>query len=199
MKKIIEKITNTIRRLLGLDRNRSSNRQPDGQPSARGQANAALIIQRIRNATHPQYRDRPGRTAYAIPAERREHGMWVIASPWHGGRPIGGYYIRNRRQCYSVSSPSNPADYDDRVEQHEIAHDIEAELGIAPPWHYRLWQAFIYHWWDYPGILAVSRRHVAARHLLALPGVRPGDEVEIDFADGTHTAFLAPPPEQAHA
>ena len=154
----------------------------------RSRANAASAVAKIKGATHPNYRDDDGRSYHLVGADRRAGGMWVIASPWHNGQWIGGYYISNRRACYTCCNKDDYKDYDNRVEEHEVAHDLESRLKLVPPWHYAKWRHLFLHW---RGLDARHSVRTLPRRPPGLPGVRPGDEVEVDYADGSDYTYVA--------
>ena len=158
------------------------------RPSERAHGNAHTAIARIRGATHPHLRD-DGKRAYRYqPGERRFGSTWAIQSPWHGGAWIAGWYIRNKRECWTVTHPADDRIYDDDTEIHEVAHDIEANLGLVPPWHNEAWRRLFRNWYNIPSITVAAD---LSRDVLQLPGVEPGDQVEIDFVGGLHLALTA--------
>lgn len=191
---MLKKLTAIIQRIIDAIRRKRKSHEPwgDGIDPARAGGNAASAIAKIKRATHPQFRDRAGRSQHLVPGTHREGGQWGIASPWHGGLLIGGYYIVEKRGCYTVCNPANPADYLDSTQAHETAHDLESQLGIAPPWHYHAWRHLFRNWINVTAqpILNATRVNLQDA-ILQLPGVEPGDHVEIDLIGGLHLTAKA--------
>lgn len=112
-----------------------------------GNANSA--IHKVKTNTHPKYKDDNGR-AYAVEAGtmRVIGGGWAKQSPEHNNAWIMGLYDPSKRRCMVFCNPNDPNDYSDAVQEHEVAHDIEKRLKIAPPWHTPLWSNLFYNWWS---------------------------------------------------
>jgi hypothetical protein len=146
----------------------------------RERRNIDTTIDIIRKATHPQLTHGFIQTR-RIPADGRVRGMWCIRSPWHNGAWIGGYYIPHKKLAVTVANPDDLNDYDDRVEQHEIAHWAEDTLGLVPPWHYAPWRRLFLHWVNVPA-MAVNGGFVEVCDCDGqLPFTGKGDIVEVDL------------------
>ncbi len=158
-----------------------------GVDPARAGANAGRAIERVRKATHPALKDRTGRSQHVIAGERKIGDLWCLWSAASGGW-IGGYYIPEKRACYTIANPANLNDYSDAIMEHESAHDVEyVLLRIAPPWHYAAWKKLFRNWYNVPAARVISTDAPPPPEKSVfdlLPGVEPGDHVEIDFVDG---------------
>ena len=172
----MKKLWDRIRIALGLKR------RPLRQ-SDRERNNIEHTENLIRNATHPGLVSFGRGRLQRIPAERRVHGMWCIRSPWHNGAWIGGYYNASKDIPVTCANPDDLNDYDDRVEQHEIAHRIEHKLRIAPPWHTPAWRRLFIHWHNTAATPSGGEHELCdAEHLL--PYCEEGDVVEVDVVMG---------------
>ena len=160
-----------IQRLIDWIRGKKRRRElvGPGLDAARAARNEAIAVDRIRKSTHPQYGGHFGRLEqHTTPGTSRTGGWWVI----QGG--IGGYYDQTRERAYTVANPADPNDYVDEVMIHEAGHHKEHLMGLIPPWHYPPWVKLFVNWRNYP--MAVADLESAQ-----LPGVEPGDVVEIDY------------------
>lgn len=162
-----------VQRIIDLIRGKKKRSSPwgEGVDPARAGANAARAIELIRGKTHPTFADQRGRSQMRTPGTGRVGGVWVIDGN------VGGYYVVMKRTCYTVCNPANPSDYADWVEQHETAHDLEAQLGLPPPWHYAPWAGLFRYWYNVP----LAMVGTGGVHVISLPGVDPGDIVEVDL------------------
>ena len=149
--------------------------------SPRDNGNINHATQLIRNATHPTVGNLGAGKLQRIPAERRVHGMWCIRSPWHNGAWIGGYYNISKDIPVTCANPDDINDYDDRVEQHEIAHRIEYKLRISPPWHTPAWRRLFLHWYSLPALSVMAGEEEVCDKQHSLPYCDCGDVVEVDF------------------
>ena len=112
-----------------------------------GNANSAIA--KIRTSTHPKYKDDNGRRYVLEPGTTRVRGGgWAKQSPEHNNAWIMGMYRYSKRECMVLCNPNDPSDYSDSVQEHEVAHDIEKRLKIAPPWHTPSWRHLFYNWWS---------------------------------------------------
>jgi hypothetical protein len=159
--------------LLGL-------RRKPSKLSPREEGNRNHVMQVVRAATHPELR-REHIKVKRIPAEGRVRGMWCIRSPWHNGAWIGGYYMSRDRLAVTVANPDDLNDYDDRVEQHEIAHWAEDSLGLVPPWHYGPWRHLFLHWESIPAYCVGGGEIQQCDKTHLLPYCECGDVVEVDY------------------
>ncbi len=92
-------------------------------------------IELIRGSTHPDHRDDHGRRYEVVRGTVYKDGMWCAN---HNGRLMGGWYAERRRHITYVKGPNG--EVNEGVVLHEIMHDHEWKLGLAPPWHYRGWR-----------------------------------------------------------
>ena len=120
--------------------------------------NANNAINKIRAATHPKYKDDNRREYHLIQGGQKFDYMWAIRSPFpeHNNAWIGGWYDYNKRQCWVACNPNDFNDYSDAVQEHEVAHDIEARLKLVPPWHNNLWGNLFVEWRNLPGVSSVK-------------------------------------------
>ena len=168
----MKKLWDKIRIALGLKR------KPISQKT-RERNNIKHTEGLIRNKTHPDLGNLGSGRLERTPAERKVYGMWCIRSPWHNGAWIGGYYNQTRDLAVTCANPANTNDYDDRVEQHEIAHRIEYKLRIAPPWHTPAWSQLFLNWRNIAAAPSGGEHELCdAVHLL--PYCEDGDVVEVD-------------------
>ena len=161
----------------------------------RSEHNGRVARDRIRDATHPDFRDdhRP-RTYHLLKGERRIGGEWAYRSPMHDGAWVLGYYIPSSRRCYTVCNPNDWNDYSDETERHEAAHDMEGpQLRLIPPWHYPKWRRLFAGWYNVPArtVKEIEPDAECCKKILTLPGVEEGDFVTVDYADGRAFACAA--------
>lgn len=114
-------------------------------PRSYGNANAAI---HLINVAGYSYKDDGGRTFSLHKGERIVGGMWCVRSMWpeHNNAWIAGWYDYTKRRCYTVCNPNNYGDYSDVIEQHEVAHDLELQIGLTPPWHNVGWRHLFFNW-----------------------------------------------------
>jgi hypothetical protein len=148
--------------------------------NSRESGNMKHVVELIRRHTHPNLKA-ASIECQRIPAEGRIRGMWCIRSPWHNGAWIGGYYNPTRKIAVTVANPDNLDDYDDKIEQHEIAHWAEDVLGLVPPWHYAGWRRYFVHWWDMPAASVMGGDLVMCDKTHLLPFCERGDVVDVDY------------------
>ena len=131
--------------LLGL--RKAKPKHGKGINASRSYGNMNAAIDRINQAGF-RYRADKVLTFSLHKGERKISGLWCVASHWpeHKGAMIAGWYKPELRRAYTVCNPSDYNDYSDAVEQHEVAHDVEFRLRIAPPWHYEGWRRLFMNW-----------------------------------------------------
>lgn len=154
--------------------------KPSRTPREDGNINRTVEL--VRNRTHPEL---PKSMALGpikrIPAEGRIHGMWCIRSPWHNGAWIGGYYNPSNNTAVTVANPNDMNDYDDRVEQHEIAHRLELVLRMPRRWHDLAWRQDFMNWWEVPAVGVAGGEIERCDKTHKLPYCEEGDIVEVDL------------------
>ena len=169
-------------------------RHGDDVDVPRFEHNGRVARDRIRGATHPDFRDdRRRRTGHLVPGERRIGGVWAFRSPMHNNQWVGGYYISGSRRCYTVCNPQDPSDFSDETCRHEQAHDMEKQLRLVPPWHYVHWRRLFEDWRSLPTrAVALAGGPEISRKARDLPGVEPGDVVTVDYTGGQSFSCRVP-------
>ncbi len=153
----------------------SANRYGAGVDRGTADHAEATAVDRVRKATHPEYKGHFGKLVHRlVEGVRLVGGYPVIAND------VGGYYNQTHRTVFIVTFNGTT-----KIEVwiHECAHYLEHMLGLIPPWHYPKWANLFIWWRDVPLPRATAD---AAVVIEKLPGCCEGDIVEVDFISGEH-------------
>ncbi len=153
----------------------------------RGTADHAEVtaVDRVRKATHPDYKGHFGKLAHRLIQGIKRAGQYPVLAG-----DVAGYYVPEQKCVYIVHDNGF---YVLEVWIHECAHYIEHMLGLAPPWHYPKWAGKFIFWRTVSTVVAALTQSPGARtrrHLEILPGVRQGEHVIVDFADGDQHLYI---------